>query len=502
MDAPGNDWQSPLDPRDWGEWRRQGHAMLEDMFDFLERMSGGEGPVWQPIPASVRTAIAEPLPQEGCSLEQAYGLFRDSILPYAVGNAHPGFMGWVHGAGTPVGMLAEMLAAGLNANLGGRDHMPVELERQVVRWVRDLFAFPDTASGVFVTGSSMANFLGVLVARSRALGPSVRTDGMQGQGGGALVAYASRAAHACVARAMDLAGLGSAALNLIDVDGSGALDADALASAIRCDLRQGSRPFLLVGTAGSVDTGAIDDLAALADIAARHRLHFHVDGAFGALGMLAADLAPMLGGIERADSIALDFHKWMHVPYDAGFILVRDGKHHLAAFDGGAHSYLAREPGGMSAGSPWPCDYGPDLSRGFRALKTWMTLKVYGARRLGAAISDSCERARHLGELVRRQAELELMAPVHLNIVCFRFRAPEGISDELNSRLLQAIQGSGIAAPSSTRIDGKYVLRAALFNHRTGRAQLAGLIDAALVHGRALLAELARQETTGTDRNR
>ncbi len=490
MDAAGKDWKSPLDPDDWAALRRQGHAMLDDMLDHLQGAAAGAGPVWRQPGAAIRDSIREALPATGAPLDEVYQQFRTSILPYSVGNTHPGFMGWVHGAGTPVGMLAEMLAAGLNANLGGRDHMPVELERQVVRWVAQLFSFPEEASGLFVTGSSMANLIGVLVARRRALGAEVRTQGVR-DNAQTLVAYAVRGTHGCVSRGMDMAGLGSANLRLIDQQADGSVDVAAMRAAIDTDLRAGLRPFLIVGTAGSVDIGSIDDLHALADLAAEHGVHFHVDGAIGALCLLSPQLAPKFAGIERADSIAMDFHKWMHVPYDAGFILVRSAQWQVETFADLNQSYLAREPGGLSAGSPWPCDLGPDLSRGFRALKVWMSLKVLGADKLGQAMAESCERAQYLAARIAATPELELMAPVQLNIVCFRYRTPPALSDDINARLVRDIQLSGVAAPSSTRLGGQYVIRTALLNHRTGRAKLDELVEFTLTTGRALLAAQA-----------
>jgi glutamate/tyrosine decarboxylase-like PLP-dependent enzyme len=304
-----------------------------------------------------------------------------------------------------------MLAAGLNANLGGRDHAPIEVERQIVHWVRELFGFPDTASGLFVTGTSMANLLGVLVARTAALGSDVRRDGIAGQGP-RLTAYVSVAAHGCIAQAMDISGLGTDALRLIPTNERHQIDLAALAQAIARDRSAGFTPLAVIGTAGTVDVGAVDDLAALAHIARRERLWFHVDGAFGALAILTPDLAPRLAGIEHADSIALDFHKWGQVPYDAGFILVRDGTLHRATFAAPA-AYLRRETRGLAAGSPWPCDFGPDLSRGFRALKTWFTLKVHGTDAIGAVISHTCSLARYLKQRVQATPELELLvAPV------------------------------------------------------------------------------------------
>ena len=391
-------------------------------------------------------------------------------------------MGWVHGAGTPVGVVAEMLAAGLNANLGGRDHIPIEVERQVAGWMRKLFGFPESASGLFVTGASMANLIGVLVARDTELGFEARCAGVAAAGK-RLTAYASAAVHGCIGRALDIAGIGSDALRRIAVDGRFRIDLAALRAAIEADRRAGFTPFLVVGTAGTVDTGAIDDLDALASLARSESLWFHVDGACGALAMLAPELAPRLKGIERADSLAFDFHKWGQVPYDAGFVLVRDGVLHRQTF-ATSEPYLRREAQGLAAGSPWPCDFGPDLSRGFRALKTWFTLKVYGAEALGASIARTCELARYLESRIAQTPELELAAPVELNIVCFRYRAEE--AHRVNARIAVELQESGVAAPSTTVIGGKLAIRAAIVNHRTQPADLDALVERTVALGRSL----------------
>jgi glutamate/tyrosine decarboxylase-like PLP-dependent enzyme len=466
-------FQDTLDPADWPAFRAQAHRMLDDILDYQMRIR--ERPVWQPIPEEVRDSFRETLPHAPDELAAVHDIFMREILPYAIGNAHPGFMGWVHGGGTPVGMLAEMLAAGLNANLGGRDQIPVEVERQVTRWMQELLGFPEGAGGLFVTGTSMANLIAILVARSVALGPAVRRQGLAG--GPSLAAYASAGAHSCVAKAMDMSGIGSDALRIIPVNARFEMDVVALAEAIAADRQAGLTPFLIAGTAGSVDVGAIDPLTALADLAQKEKLWFHVDGAFGALAMLAPQIAPRLRGIERADSIAFDFHKWLQVPYDAGFILVRDGQLQQNAFVVNAE-YLRRESRGMAGGSPWPCDLGPDLSRGFRALKTWFTIKVYGAERLGRMIERSCELARYLGQRIEATPQLELLAPISLNIVCFRYRCND--SDRLNAALAVALQESGIAAPSTTRIGGQLALRAAIVNHRTSECDIDALIVATL----------------------
>ncbi len=465
--------QETLDPADWPEFKAQAHRMLDDILDYQMRIR--ERPVWQPIPEEIRRSFRQPLPDAPDDLADVHDQFMREILPYAIGNAHPGFMGWVHGGGTPVGMLAEMLSAGLNANLGGREQIPVEVERQVTRWMQELLGFPEGAGGLFVTGTSLANLIAILVARSVALGTAVRRHGLVG--GPSLTAYASSGAHSCIAKAMDMCGIGSDALRIVPVNARFEIDVAALAEAIAADRQAGLTPFLIAGTAGSVDVGAIDPLADLADLAQKEQLWFHVDGAFGALAMLAPQIAPRLKGIERADSIAFDFHKWLQVPYDAGFILVRDGQLQKNAFVIDAE-YLRRESRGMAGGSPWPCDLGPDLSRGFRALKTWFTFKVYGAERLGSMIEHCCELARYLGERVEATPQLELLAPISLNIVCFRYRNDD--ADRFNAALAVALQEFGIAAPSTTRINGQLALRAAIVNHRTTRRDIDALVETSL----------------------
>jgi aromatic-L-amino-acid decarboxylase len=466
-----------LDPQNWDDIRAQGHRMLDDMIDYAANIR--ERPVWTPIPDAVRERFHEKLPHQPCDLGEVYREFTDFIVPYATGNVHPGFMGWVHGGGTAVGMLAEMLAAGLNANLGGRDHIPVEVERQVVEWMGSIFGFPGEASGIFVTGTSMANLMAVLVARTAALGQSVRRRGL-GDEGAFLTAYTSTAAHGCIAKAMDLAGFGSDALRCIEADRSHRIDVAALRARIASDRKAGLKPFLVVGSAGTVDIGAIDDLRALSTLCREEGLWFHVDGAYGALGILSPLLAPRLAGLENADSIALDFHKWGQVPYDAGFLIVRDGQQHRETFAAPA-AYLRRETRGLAAGSCWPCDLGPDLSRGFRALKTWFTLKTFGLDKLGAMITRTCTLAKYLEQRILAEPRLELLAPVELNIVCFRYRAAD--ANRVNGDIVIAIQESGIAAPSTTLLDGKLAIRAAIVNHRTDTCDIDALISAVLEFG-------------------
>jgi aromatic-L-amino-acid decarboxylase len=464
-----------LDPENWDAVRNQAHRMLDDMLDYIAHIR--ERPVWTPLPGNIRGHFHAELPRAPLALDAVHREFLDFILPYSGGNVHPGFMGWVQGGGTVTGMLAEMLAGGLNPNVGGRNQAPVEVERQIVEWTRQLFGFPHTASGLFVTGTSLANLLAMLVARTSRLGKQSRRAGIGGEGA-KLRAYASRGAHGCVAQAVDLAGLGSDALRLIEVDSDFRMDMAALRTAVANDRAAGFEPFLVIASAGTVDVGAVDDLSAIADLCRDENLWFHIDGAYGALGMLSPVIAPLLKGLERADSIAFDFHKWGQVPYDAGFLIVRDGEKHYETF-ASPTAYLRRESRGLAANSPWPCDFGPDLSRGFRALKTWFTIKVHGADALGASIARSCALAKALEARIKAEPKLELLAPVALNIVCFRYRGGD------TAAIVADLQESGIAAPSTTTVNGQLAIRAALFNHRTQPQDIEALVAAVLRFGDA-----------------
>ena len=393
----------------------------------------------------MRARFAEPLPKGPRDLGEVLADVDALIAPFVVGNTHPRFMGWAHGAGTPVGVVAELIAAALDANCGGRDHIgPDRRAAGGAAGPPRRSAFRQGSSGVFVTGASQANFLGLLVARDAALGHAVARRGPEGAGRASSAPTLRAEAHGCVRQAMELAGVGSGFLRQIETDAAGAMRADLLVEAIRRDRAAGLQPFLIVGTAGGVNFGAFDDLAALADIAAAERLWLHVDGAFGALTALAPSLAPLTRGLERAHSVAFDFHKWAHAPYDAGFLLVRDAAAHKATFAAPA-AYLSRLPRGLAAGDDWPCDYGPDLSRGFRALKVWLTFQTLGADAIGRAIEANCAAARRLAVRVEASNVFELAAPVPLNIVCFSVKGDaEGAR---NTRARDAPAGAGPRRP-------------------------------------------------------
>jgi glutamate/tyrosine decarboxylase-like PLP-dependent enzyme len=282
---------------------------------------------------------------------------------------------------------------------------------------------------------------------------------------------------------MEMAGIGSDHLRRVSVTATGQIDIEALQRQIERDKTQGLTPFLIVGSAGTVNTGAIDDLDALRRTADAHDIHFHVDGALGALGILSEELAPLLAGIGSCDSLAFDFHKWGQVPYDAGFLLVRDSAWQLETFALEA-AYLTRASTGLAGGDWWPCDYGPDLSRGFRALKTWFTLKTYGLKALGDSMAANCALARNLAARIEREPCLQLLAPVALNIVCFAYVGRRGDAPAaINARIIERLHAEGRVAPSLTILNGKPAIRAAIVNHRTSQMDIDALIRGVLSFG-------------------
>jgi len=484
-----NSTQSSLDPRDWDAFRKLAHQALDEALGYIEGVR--ERPVWQPVPQTARQRLNESLPVAPTPLERVYEEFRQSILPYATGNIHPRFFGWVHGAGQPGNMIAEMMAAAMNSNCGGRDHGAIYVEKEVIEWCKQMFGFPPAAGGLLVSGSSMANLIALGTARDAA-GTAVRARGVD-NGKERLMAYASDETHQSVLKAMEILGLGAAGLRKVPARTDFTIDVAELRQAIRHDRAAGARPFCVVGCAGAVNTGAIDNLEDLAQLCAEEKIWFHVDGAFGGLCVLSQDLAPRVKGIERADSLAFDFHKWAHVQYDAGCVLVRDGELQRAAFSM-RPDYLQHLNRGLGGGDIWPCDLGPELSRSFRALKVWFALKEHGTRRLGQAIERNCEQAQYLAKKVEAHPALELLTPCSLNIVCFRALAPgldDAGLDKLNQEIVADLQESGVAAPSTSRVRGCLAIRVNITNHRTQFEDMDILVDA------VLKAAQARRALTG-----
>jgi glutamate/tyrosine decarboxylase-like PLP-dependent enzyme len=461
-----------LDPKNWDEARRTFHDAVDRCIDWLEDIRSR--PVWRETPDNVRAELAAPLDPDAQSLDRLLGIFEEDILPYATGNLHPRFFGWVHGAGTVAGALGEMLAGFMNSNVAGRDHVAVHVERQVIDWCKSLYGLPKSASGLLTSGTSMANVIALAVARDSKAGTDVRGRGL---GDARLTFYASREAHGATAKACALLGLGEGALRRVPVQADFRMDVRELAAMVASDRALGFAPAAVIASAGTVNTGAIDDLGAIAALCRRENLWLHVDAAFGGLAILTPEFREALAPIGQADSIAFDFHKWLQVPYDAGCVLVRDEARHRASFSD-RREYLAHDGAALAGGDPWFCEYGPEMSRGFRALKIWFTIRAYGVAALGELVARNCRQARHLGARVGSSRTLELLAPISLNIVCFRYaEAPASSLDALNAGIVAALQQSGIAAPSTTRIDGRLAIRVCLTNHRTTTADLDLLAD-------------------------
>jgi glutamate/tyrosine decarboxylase-like PLP-dependent enzyme len=487
--------EETLDPQDWEATRALAHRMVDDMLDYTQTLR--ERPPWVHLPDAVKATRRAPLPREPHPLDEVYDEFREQILPYPIGNIHPRFWGWVLGTGTVTGALAEFLSAVMNTNTGGIDnHAANHVERVVLDWIKEMLGYPAEASGVLTSGGSAANLIGLTVARNAAaLGVAacdVRVQGVQACPR-PLAFYASEEAHSSVERGIILLGLGSGSLHKIPCDDAFRMDIAALEAAIARDRAEGWAPACVVGCAGTTNTGAFDDLRALADICEREGLWFHVDGAFGAWAALAPEGRVLVAGMERADSLALDLHKWMYLPYEIGCTLVRDHAAHRDAFSL-TPAYLAHggttDGRGLAGGDlPWFSDYTFQLSRGFRALKAWMSLKEQGADRYARLVAQNMAQARYLAELVEADAELELLAPVPLNVVCYRYSRPgldDGALDALNARILVELQERGIAVPSSSVVRGRYCLHVAITNHRTRREDLALLARETVRLGREL----------------
>lgn len=467
------DSNTSLDPTDWDSFREQAHGLLDTCIDQLA--NAADHP-WKPVPRSQKSAYA--IGTDGEGIEALVTRLRSEVLPYGTGNTHPRFFGWVHGTGLASGLLSELVAATMNSNCGGRDHGAVYLERAVVDWAKQVFGFPDTASGLLVAGTSQATVIACAAARVRALGANIRADG---QREAKLVAYAGSSIHSAAGKALELLGIGLNNLRKVPDDTQG-LDPAALVDAIEQDRRNGAVPFMIFATAGSVDLGRFDNLTALAAVAQEQGLWLHVDGAFGAWTRLADEPWKSLSdGIELADSLACDFHKWMYVPYDCGMVLIRNEDEHRAAF-AGRPSYLEGKVAGIGGGDPWFCDYGIDLSRGNRALKVWSALVAYGPDKLGRAISENCRMAAYMGERVSATDNMSLAAPVVSNLCVFT--ADETLSasaqSELNNEVAQQLQLSGEAVFSTAFVNGITCLRAAITNHRTTREQVDIAVDAVL----------------------
>lgn len=386
-------------------------------------------------------------------------------------NGHPRFFGYVASPSTPIGVYADLVASALNANVTCWRSAPggTEIEKVVVRWLGELIGYDKHAHGLLTSGGSMANLTALLIASRRKTGRDVAQRGLW-NAGPPMTVYASHEVHMSIPKAADILGFGRDHVRTVECDDRARMNVRALRDRIQNDLAEGLKPFCVVGNAGTVNTGAVDPLKDIAAIAREFDLWFHVDGAYGAPAALDQGRKHLFTGLDLADSVSLDPHKWLYVPVDAGCLLFRDETTAKAAFNTDEADYIkVHGLAGDEAFAFW--DYGIELSRRFRALKVGLTLRYYGARRIAEAISGDIALAEYLAELIDESDDFELLAPVELSICCFRY-VPQDIEsddelDRINEQILPIIQKGGQAYVSNAMVNGHFALRACITNFRT-----------------------------------
>lgn len=486
----------PLRDLDWGPERARalGERTVELWAGFLGSLP--ERPVaHRSTEREVREAVTFPVPEEPLPDEALHEHLR-TLVEHSMYPGHPGFMAYITGAGTVPGAAADLLAAALNQNVGAWRLSPAatEIELHLTRWFAGQFGLPETAGGILVSGGALANFVALKVARDRGAGWAVRTGGVTA--GPPLTMYASDEVHVVSDRAADMLGVGTEALRKIPVDGRYRIRTDLLEAAIEEDLTAGRRPVAVIGTAGTVATGAVDPLQELADICQRRGLWFHVDAAYGGPAVLAEDLRPAFAGIERADSIAFDPHKWLYTPHSGGCVILRDLQHLADSF--AVHPTYIHEDKSRTRSGPDLGEVGPQFSRGFQALKVWVSLIAHGRAAYARRISHDAALARYMGELAEERPDFELMAPVTLSICCFRYVPPDlpmtVVRDEylsmLNERLMTEIWLDGRVFVSNAVLGDRFVLRACIVNFRTEAEHVEAVMEVASEIGARLDKEL------------
>ncbi len=487
----GDERGSALDPsaEDIRQW---GNAAIEAMASYLDSIRDRR--VYPQTSArQIREKLDRALPDEGVDFERLIGTFNDVIVPMSRHNGHPRMFGYVQAPGTAIAAIADLLASTLNANLTAWRSAPaaVEIERLTIDWIKQILGVNADAAGLFVSGGSMANLAALATAR-RAKAPADLTSKGAQSIPQVMRVYASQETHHSVAKAAALLGIGRDNVRLVGVDKCFKIRLDDLVAKITEDLAAGHLPFCVVANAGTVMTGAFDSLAEVADVARRFNLWMHVDASYGGFAALAVSARNLFGAMREADSVALDPHKWLYLPVDCGCVLYRDGEAARATFAHEAEYTRVREQEPDEAFAFW--DYGPELSRRFRALKVWMMLKSVGVRVLGEMIEKDLACARHLEGLVHSSDDFEMLAPVELSIFCFRYlprrfklalagadvtecaRLHEQL-DALNERLLVELQQDGSSYLSNARLGGRFSLRGCVMNYRTTFRDMEILLD-------------------------
>jgi glutamate/tyrosine decarboxylase-like PLP-dependent enzyme len=481
------------------EFRELGRSLVDQIADFLESLPSR--PVTRgEAPSQVRALLGgRTLPRAGSDpaallREAATLLFEHSLF-----NGHPRFLGYITSSAAPIGALGDMLAASVNPNLGAWVLSPIatEIERQTVSWISELIGYAPDSGGLLVSGGNMANIVGFLAARRAKAGWDVRKAGVAAREGKPLRLYTSAETHTWVEKAADLSGLGTDSIRWIPTDPDHRMDVAALRREIERDLRNGDRPFLVIGTAGSVSTGAIDPLEALHEVSRAHDLWFHVDGAYGALAASLPELEPEFAGMAAADSVAVDPHKWLYAPLEAGCALVRDPAALRDAFSYTPPYYRAGEVAGEEVLEYR--DYGPQNSRGFRALKVWLGLRQAGREGCVRSIQEDIALAERLLLGVRAHPELEAVGR-KLSVTTFRFaprelrggtEAAEDYLNRLNAEIVARLQDGGEVFVSQAVVAGATCLRSCVVNFRTSAADIDAIPEIVARAGRRARSALA-----------
>jgi aromatic-L-amino-acid/L-tryptophan decarboxylase len=469
------------------EFRAMAQAATDRIAAYFQTL--GEQPIVRPTTsAALRETLAEPLPQEGRAFTEILAELEATVFRYSRHNAHPGFFGYISSPGTPVNAIGSLIQAALNINVTCWRSAPAatEIEHVTIGWLKEMLGFPEAAGGLFTSGGSMANFAGLAAARTAKAPADVVRDGMAGLSG-PMCAYVSAEGHFSVAKAAGMLGLGERNVRQVRTNGRLQIDLEDLERQVRSDRAAGAIPFCVVANAGTTATGAVDPIAALADFAEREGLWLHVDAAYGGFAVLAPSGRPLLEGIGRADSVALDPHKWMYLPMGCGCVLYRDPGTARAAFSHTAEYTRAIGLERDEAFAFW--DYGPELSRPFRALDVWLLVRYAGARLLGEAIERNIQCAKLLEKLVRESPDFEMLAPVDLSVFCFRYKSAEGDLNQLNERILLELQRGGSTYLSNAMVAGRFGLRGCVLNYRTTEADMNRVLTDARAAARRVAAD-------------
>ena len=464
------------------EFRQLGYQAIDLIASRLA--TNAVAPVRRPVPDDIRERLMHaPLPETGIDPAALLEQVADLVLPYPMGNSSPRFFAWVNSPPAPLGILAELLAAGHNASVAGGDHAATYVEHGVLSWIKTVMRFPDDSGAILTSGGSVANLLPLAVMRTVKAAGNMRAWGMIGEMF-PMVIYTSTQGHSCIQKAVELLGFGADNLRKIPVDADYRMDVEALKAQISADIEAALRPVCVLASAGTVNTGAIDPLNAIADVCAAERLWFHVDGAYGGFGILADQTSGLYDGIERADSLAVDPHKWLYLPVECGCALVRDKQAMRDSFSL-VPSYLRDD-----AALPWFSEFGIQQTRGFKALKLWMVLQQIGLDGYRELITHDVAMARALQARIAARDDFALVAAGPLSVTCFRY-TPAGATDveALNRRIPEMVQREGRAFLTSTELNGQTVLRACIVNFRTDEADLDTLLDAVAEAGQRVMVE-------------